>query len=106
MEASPTVAAVRFLTLYELQQTGERTLLVHHVERDLILTAVEEEEGNDQVQSIGIIFLFQSPKGPSAINTSKLGMGGRGREVANKREQELNCARHTWSRPYMICLRT
>lgn len=78
MEASPTVAAVRFLTLYELQQTGERTLLVHHVERDLILTAVEEEEGNDQVQSIGIIFLFQSPKGPSAINTSKLGMGEEG----------------------------
>lgn len=47
MEASPIVAVIRFLTLYQFQQSRERALLVHHVERDLILTAVEEKEGDD-----------------------------------------------------------
>jgi len=43
---------------YQLEQSGKATLLVHHLKCNLILPAVEEQEGYYEVERVWGILLF------------------------------------------------
>jgi len=70
--------------LYQFDQRWESALIVHHLESDLILPAVKEKKGDDEVQGIGAVLLFVTYQSDASLRQGTL---------------------RTCSKLYTICLR-
>jgi hypothetical protein len=69
MKTSPAVVTIWLQTLNKFQQPRERAFFVHHLECDFILSTIEKEKGGNQMQRVGVIFLF-----PQATSVSLQGI--------------------------------
>ena len=45
--------------LYQLHEPWEHPLFIHHLESNVILPAIIQEKGNNEVESIGRVFLLE-----------------------------------------------